>query len=54
MRYRNQVKQQALHLVMKLALVSIGACFLAHLGMNFTFSFIFLWKGLSNMKKKGH
>ena len=46
--------QQALHLGMKLALVSIGACFLAHFDMDFTFSFIFLWKELSNLKKKGH
>lgn len=51
---RKQTKQQALHLGMKLALVSIGACFLAHFGMDFTFSFIFLWKELSNLKKKGH
>ena len=47
-------KQQALHLGMKLALVFIGACFLAHFGMDFTFSFILLWKGLSNLKKRGH
>lgn len=46
--------QQALHLCMKLALVFIGACFLAHFGMDFTFSFIFLWKELSNLKKRGH
>lgn len=52
MKYNKQ-KQQALHLVMKLALVSIGACFLAHFGMDFTFSFIFLWKELSNFKKRG-
>lgn len=49
-----QEKQQALHLGMKLALVFIGACFLAHFGMDFTFSFIFLWKELSNLKKRGH
>ncbi len=49
----NIKKRQALHLGMKLALVVIGACFLAHVGMDFTFSFIFLWKGLSNMRKKG-
>jgi len=47
-------KWQALHLGMKLALAVIGACFLAHVDFDFTFSFIFLWKGLSNMKKKGH
>lgn len=46
-------KWQALHLGMKLALAVIGACFLAHVDFDFTFSFIFLWKGLSNMKKKG-
>ena len=49
-----QEKQQALHLGMKLAFVSVGACFLAHFGMDFTFSFILLWKGLSNLKKRGH
>lgn len=46
-------KWQALHLGMKLALAVIGACFLAHVDFDFTFSFFFLWKGLSNMKKKG-
>lgn len=46
--------KQALHLGMKLALVVFGAYFLAQVGMDFTFSFILLWKGLSNMKKKGH
>ena len=46
--------KQALHLGMKLAVVLVGACMFAHVGMDFTFSFIFLWKGLSNMKKKGH
>lgn len=46
--------KQALHLGMKLALVIIGAYFLAQVGMDFTFSFILLWKGLSNMKKKGY
>lgn len=46
-------KKQALHLGMKLALVFIGACFLAHFDMDFTFSFIFLWKELSNLKKRG-
>ena len=45
--------KQALHLGMKLAVVLVGACMFAHVGMDFTFSFIFLWKGLSNMKKKG-
>ncbi len=49
----NVNKRQALHLGMKLALAIIGACFLSHAGMDFTFSFILLWKGLSNMKKKG-
>lgn len=46
-------KQQALHFGMKLTFVSVGACFLAHFGMDFTFSFIFLWKELSNLKKRG-
>ena len=45
--------KQALHLGMKLAVVLVGACMFAHVGMDFTFSFIFLWKGLSNMTKKG-
>mgnify|MGYP000009667816 FL=1 len=45
--------KQALHLGMKLAVVLVGAYMFAHVGMDFTFSFIFLWKGLSNMKKKG-
>lgn len=45
--------KQALHLGMKLAVVLVGACMFAYVGMDFTFSFIFLWKGLSNMKKKG-
>lgn len=53
MKYNKQ-KQQALHLGMKLAFVSVGACFLAHFGMDFTFSFIFLWKELGNLKKRGH
>ncbi len=50
---RTSKNQQALHLGMKLALVVIGACILVHAGVDFTFSFILLWKGLSNMKKKG-
>ena len=45
--------KQALHLGMKLAVVLVGAYMFAHVSMDFTFSFIFLWKGLSNMKKKG-
>ena len=45
--------KQALHLGMKLAVVLVGAYMFAHVCMDCTFSFIFLWKGLSNMKKKG-
>lgn len=45
--------KQALHLGMKLAVVVVSAYILAHVGVDLTFSFIFLWKGLSNMKKKG-
>lgn len=46
--------KQALHLGMKLASAVIDAFILAQVDMDFTFSFILLWKGLSNMKKKGH
>lgn len=39
---------------MKLVVILVGVCMLAYVDFDFTFSFIFLWKGLSNMKKKGH
>lgn len=50
----NKNVKQVLHLGMILAFAVIGAFILAQVGMDFTFSFILLWKGLSNMKKKGH
>lgn len=38
---------------MKLAVILVGACMLAHVDLDFTFSFILLWKGLSKIRKKG-